>query len=248
MENLGVCDFLVFFYYTVYILLCIENSCHMKIVFLALLLVIFCEPQLCSLLDSSSFLSRSASIQLAEDGVILASQQRFVEALEKFSTSQSLFPTEAVRRYIEVCNSLRDSGVGFDKQSLLRVAIDLHYEGRYAEAIEAYTALLSAEPDFAEGWFNLGVSLMYSGRIEESAQAFSMCLGLDEMTIRCHLNLATIHHQYGDIGQAIQIYKRSLDVFRSFDSIDIPEISQIKGNLAVAYLQYGYLDEVRSGR
>jgi tetratricopeptide (TPR) repeat protein len=60
--------------------------------------------------------------------------------------------------------------------AVLRKAIELQQTGKYAEAIEAYQALLRAQPDAAGGRSNLGAALAHEGRFAEAIREYTAAL------------------------------------------------------------------------
>ena len=50
--------------------------------------------------------------------------------------------------------------------------------GDFGEAISAYTGLTRSQPDFAEGYFNLGLALQQAGRLDDSREALEKALHL----------------------------------------------------------------------
>lgn len=76
---------------------------------------------------------------------------------------------------------------------LMTRAAGLREQGRFAEAVEAYEALLSAAPYLPTAWYNLGFCQRMSGRFEAALASYQQAIvrGLDQPE-EAHLNRAVI--------------------------------------------------------
>lgn len=74
--------------------------------------------------------------------------------------------------------------------------------GRVPAAIEDYRQAVAADPSYADGWFNLAVSLVMAGRHAEAASAFAEVVRLVPGNARAHLGLARALMARGDWRQA----------------------------------------------
>ena len=81
-----------------------------------------------------------------------------------------------------------------DWQDLLREASRLRALGRVDEAIAAYERLLTAKPDLADSWYNLGWLQRKARRFDEALASYQRALDLDvAQPEEVHLNLAVIY-------------------------------------------------------
>ena len=82
-------------------------------------------------------------------------------------------------------------------QALYRQATTLYRQGRAIQASESYRKLLSAEPQFADGWYDLGYLLRRQGEFDQALQAYQRAL---ECGVRdpqeVHLNCAVIYSDH----------------------------------------------------
>ena len=61
-----------------------------------------------------------------------------------------------------------------------------HEQGRLEEAIEAYKKALAINPDYAEAYSNLGVSLHDQGELEEAIEAYNKALAINPDYAEAH--------------------------------------------------------------
>jgi tetratricopeptide (TPR) repeat protein len=50
--------------------------------------------------------------------------------------------------------------------------------GKLEEAIEAYNKALAIKPDYAEAYYNLGITLKDQGKLEEAIEAYNKTLAI----------------------------------------------------------------------
>ncbi|MCB0243437.1 MAG: sulfotransferase [Anaerolineae bacterium] len=82
-------------------------------------------------------------------------------------------------------------------QALYRQATTFYRQGRASQAIESYRKLLEAEPQFADGWYDLGYLLRQQGAFDEALQAYQRALDCgvrDPQEV--HLNRAVIYSDH----------------------------------------------------
>ncbi len=90
-------------------------------------------------------------------------------------------------------------------------------EGRYQEAEECYRQSVAVNPDFAEGFVNLGFILSLQQRAEEAKSVLEQALRLDpELEDACYL-LGTISQEQGAPDDAIRYFNRALELKPDFD-------------------------------
>jgi Flp pilus assembly protein TadD len=89
-------------------------------------------------------------------------------------------------------------------------ALDLHVKGKPAEAEPIYRRALELEPDFAEGWMNLGLALMTLGRIDHAEACQREALRLNPDMVSAHNNLGMVHYLRGRIAEAENCFRAAL--------------------------------------
>ncbi len=81
----------------------------------------------------------------------------------------------------------------------------------YADAIEAYTRALRADPDFADAHCNLGTVFYNQNRKAKARRCFEQAIALEPHHVEAHLNLATLFEEQGRNESALHHYKIALD-------------------------------------
>ncbi len=93
---------------------------------------------------------------------------------------------------------------------MLRESIELHRQGRLAEAEQGYRALLAENPNDLEALRLLGVVRRERGDFKESAQWFARAHELAPEQPRLLLMLGAVRYQAGEIAAARDAYERAL--------------------------------------
>ncbi len=89
-------------------------------------------------------------------------------------------------------------------------ALELQKKGAWKEAEEAYRAILSAEPKYAQAHANLGAVLMRQDRYEEAVRSYETALDLAPELTPILLNLGIAHYRKGEFEKAFDALKRFL--------------------------------------
>lgn len=112
---------------------------------------------------------------------------------------------------------------------------DLFDDGKYQEAIEAYTSYLSTHPDHKKSIYNRGRSFEEIGEIEKAVTDFETLIDIDPKYINAYLSLAKVSYNRKDFNKVL-IYTGS--------AIDLNENSAQAHFLAGrAEHQLGYFDQ-----
>ncbi|MCW5969579.1 MAG: tetratricopeptide repeat protein [Blastocatellales bacterium] len=90
-------------------------------------------------------------------------------------------------------------------------AVQLQQQGRFAEAADAYRALLEHAPEHTDALANYGATLSRLGRHDESVAAYSKALLLAPQRVEILFNLGIAHYRAGDFSQAAETFKRFLE-------------------------------------
>ena len=89
-------------------------------------------------------------------------------------------------------------------------AVALQQQGRLAEAVEEYRALLKQKPDYAEAHANLGVVLARMGRYKEAIGAYETAYKLAPHLTPILLNLGIAYYRAGQFARAVEVFPRFL--------------------------------------
>ena len=85
----------------------------------------------------------------------------------------------------------------------LNAALELHRQGRLAEAAQAYQAVLVNAPDQVDALHLFGVLLTQSGRADEAVPLLARAVELTPANPEFNANLARAHHALGSFDAAI---------------------------------------------
>src|SRR5471030_3444480 len=80
----------------------------------------------------------------------------------------------------------------------------------FEDAAKSYRILVQVKPQYAMGWFNLGVCLERTGAWEDAAQAFHKSCTLDAKHLDAHLGLGVCHLRQEDPKSALFSFERCL--------------------------------------
>jgi 2-polyprenyl-3-methyl-5-hydroxy-6-metoxy-1,4-benzoquinol methylase len=98
-------------------------------------------------------------------------------------------------------------------------------QGKLDEAVTCYGNALSAKPDFAEAFNNLGTVLQAQGRLDDAAACYRKALLLKPDVAETHYNLGTVLQVQGALGEATTRYRVALSL-----KPDYPEAHNDLGN------------------
>jgi tetratricopeptide (TPR) repeat protein len=99
-----------------------------------------------------------------------------------------------------------------------------------AEAIAPAPALtLEANPDTAEGWFELGKTYYKAGQWAQAVVAFQKTIELDPNYQAAYANLGAAYHRQDQLDLAATQYEKALDLS--------PDDGEVVYNLAAIYIQ-----------
>jgi predicted O-linked N-acetylglucosamine transferase (SPINDLY family) len=108
-------------------------------------------------------------------------------------------------------------------------------QGKLIEAIDAYRAALSLEPNWAEAHFNLGIALRRAGQTHESVNAYGRA-------IACKPDFALAHNNLGNVWRGIRQIDKAVECLRQAIEID-PSFAEGWNNLGAALKDRAELDE-----
>ena len=82
----------------------------------------------------------------------------------------------------------------------------------FADAADSYRSLTELKPQYAKGWFNLGVCLERMEDWDEASQAFHKAATLDPSHLEAHLGLGVSHLRLEDAKSALFAFERVLEL------------------------------------
>ena len=109
-----------------------------------------------------------------------------------------------------VARDLAPEPAAADPNLLFRQANRLRAEGRHAEAVTAYRALLTRLPDCAEIHNNLGLALQDLGEADRAAESYRRAIALNPRLADAHNNLGTLLVARGEREAALPCFEAAL--------------------------------------
>ena len=125
-------------------------------------------------------------------GVVLAKQDRIVEAIKHYSVALQINPN-----YADAHSNL---GILLGKQ------------GKTTEAIQHYSEALRIKSGFAEAHNNLGTLLAEKGKLVEAIQHYAEALRINPDFKQAHNNLGALYAKQGRTAEAVQHYDEALRI------------------------------------
>lgn len=115
--------------------------------------------------------------------------------------------------------------------SELQHALRLHQEGRLAEAMLRYDAVLRAEPRNAEALHHSGVALYQGGELGQALDRIREAVAIDPGVAEAWSNLGLVLQQIGHRPAAVEVFEKAVQL--------APESVEILGNLAAGQIACG---------
>jgi protein O-GlcNAc transferase len=181
-------------------------------------------------------------------GVVLQSQGKFAEALAAYERAVKLRPgdieaaynravalqqqgnrEEAERAYRDILRQSPNRFVYVNLGGLLQE------QGRLDEALAAFDAALTLDPDYAEAQFNRGVALQQQGRLDAAIEAYKQSLRLRPDYIEAATNMGIALQEMGWLGEAAAAFEHAAKLR--------PDAAGPHNNLGIALLAGGQAAE-----
>lgn len=89
---------------------------------------------------------------------------------------------------------------------------DLFDDGKYQDAIEAYTSYLATHPDHKKSLYNRGRSYEEIGEIKKALKDFEKLIEIDPKYIKAYLSLAKVSYNNQDYNKALVYTGSAIDL------------------------------------
>jgi tetratricopeptide (TPR) repeat protein len=93
--------------------------------------------------------------------------------------------------------------------------------GQHAEAIETFTSVIKAKPDFAEGWNRRATVYFLAGLFEESIADCGEVLRRNPLHFGALSGMGEIHLQLEQYDEALRWYRRALEVNPNMTGVEL---------------------------
>ena len=111
---------------------------------------------------------------------------------------------------------------------------------QYDVAIEYYQQALKIKPDFAKGYYNIGIALLHQGQLDAAINSYKQVLKIMPTFAGAHNNIGNAQKEKGDLQAAINSYKNAIlakpDYAEAYYNMGIAQ--QDKGDLKAAINSY----------
>lgn len=140
-------------------------------------------------------------------------------------------------------------------RALAEEAGALRRAGRTEEALDAYRRLVSAEPEAAGGWHDLGALLQESGRPDEAERALRRSVALDPAAIASRHALAITLMTRGEYEEGWALYRVRHEMPGHYKperpvGFPFPELrgGNVRGKHVVIFPEQGHGDQIQYAR
>lgn len=106
--------------------------------------------------------------------------------------------------------------------ALIEQGLRAYQQGRYAEAVEAYTQVLNLEPHTFGAYFHLAAALEALGRTEKAYEVMLRAFKLYPTSAPLAYNLGFLASKMGRKNEAIDYLERALKLSQSDTALDDP--------------------------
>jgi len=90
--------------------------------------------------------------------------------------------------------------------------MDLYYQERYNESLQAYDRAIDLDPTDYEAWNNRGIDLGIMGRYDEAIASFEQAVALNQSYAEAWYNMGVIYDFKGYTYTAVQAYKMATQI------------------------------------
>ena len=102
--------------------------------------------------------------------------------------------------------------LGSPATQLLATAVRLHQAGQLVAAEACYRQVLATQPNLAEAYSNLGVTLVGQGKLDEAIAAYRQAIGINPDLAETYSNLGFALAGQGKLDEAIAAYRRAIGI------------------------------------
>ena len=187
-----------------------------------------------------------------------------LQALSSLDQSFSAHPSHMVALRLAWLHEMSGNNVDTEKwysiagsltnptvNKLSTAGVAAHYSADYSTALAFYNQILEIDGGNVDAIFHKGVTYQYLGDIQIAADMYEQSYKLsDQLHFRSVLNLASLHHKFGAIPDAIRWYQTGLALFNCFINISDAnfyfhhERAKIVLNLGFAHFQLNAVERV----
>ena len=116
--------------------------------------------------------------------------------------------------------------------------------GNHTDAIRDFETGLKADPDYAEGWYNLGLSLLALNRDIAARSAFENAVRRKRALADAHAALGILATRAGDLDRARRAYLDAVEV-DPMNLVSLTNLALIERNAGNAELASKYVEQAQ---
>jgi tetratricopeptide (TPR) repeat protein len=90
--------------------------------------------------------------------------------------------------------------------------VQLYQQGKFEEAIEAFEDVITSKPDFAEGYYNLGMACLRQGDSDRAIEVIHKAIELKPDFIEAYFGIGKAYIDKGEEEQATEIFKKAVAI------------------------------------
>ena len=113
--------------------------------------------------------------------------------------------------------------------------LEMEKQGKFEEAIIAYSQAALLSPSFRQAHNNLGNVFYQQGKLNEALNAYEKCLLCEPVSPEIYSNIGNVLKDQGKLNEAIEYYKKTI--------LLKPDFSRAYCNMGVALVEQGMLED-----
>jgi|GEM_PF-4010898 len=171
-----------------------------------------------------------------------------ISDMARVDSPKQHYPPEIMAK-VEKLERIEKSGIDLHPEAYYEMGIAAYNQEDYREAARKLSIAVTLDESYSAAWNFLGLSHYVLGQLDSALSSFQTGLEL----VRGRLspmqegdllnNIASIHHERGQLKEAVELYHRSLRAYRSGSRINQ---SITCNNIAVAFSYMGLEDSASS--
>jgi len=158
-----------------------------------------------------------------------------VEGFQEFSQKIYIKVGQEYKTEIILTKSATDKRVSNpEAKKIYDEAIQLYKQGKYREAIGSFERVIAIVPDFAEGYYNLGLTHLQIGNPDAAITMMEKAIELKKDFLEAYFGIGQAYMMKEEEDKAIEAFRKAITV--------IPDDANAYLNLGIMYFNYNKYD------
>lgn len=98
-----------------------------------------------------------------------------------------------------------------DVKNKFLLGVELYQEGKYDLAIKNFEIVLKENPDFAEGYYNIGMAHLKKGDLDNAITQMVKAIELKPDFIQAYFGLGQVYIERGEKDKATEVFRQAVD-------------------------------------